>query len=171
LMSEDRETGDVVGVVLDVLGENIEAEFTCGFETGDGGDTWVFFGKLGGGNGTAGFHQTNTRKMIRQPTSTLRERLWLAVNLSDFVSIGNRHQVVVDGKTDFTDDRHVGLDQSAQRVDDSTVGAVFDRNNPSHVDISTHRLKHRRYGGHRIGWNRITKVLQSGEMAVAEKRA
>ena len=126
LFAKDEEAGGVVGIVLDVLVDDVELIDFGGEAAGDGGGVILVGGGFGG-TGIAGeFHQFGAWEVLKQPGAALSEGLGMAVDLADLRTRAFGEEAVADGEADFSADLDIGVDEHVKSVVDDPLGGVFD---------------------------------------------
>ena len=128
LVADDGEPGHVVGLVLDVFGEDVQVVSRGGGPAGDGGGEIFALGELGGGGGGNHLDLGRLRQVLAQPVAALRQGLRLGIDPPDLAPVGPPQQAVMNPQPHFGADLDVGeLDKHVERVGDPAVGRVFQR--------------------------------------------
>ncbi len=164
MIADHREPRQVVWIILDVLGDQIESLLDPGLSTGDRGST-RFFGRQSSGHGRAGGLQENRIGQVSgQPGTALRERLGLAVHLADISPLAAPQQAMMNPQLDVATDLHAHAGKHIQRIGHTTVGRVFDRHDAEIGLPPLHRVEYGRDGCHRNQLRALAELLHGREM-------
>ena len=106
-LGDDGEPGDVVHLVFDVLGEDVEPVGLGRGAAGDGGGELLALGELGGGGRRDDLHLRGLRQVLAQPVAALRKGLRLGVDPAHLAPLAPAEQAVVDSQPDLGPDLEV----------------------------------------------------------------
>ena len=126
-VADDGETRHIVAIILDTLGNNLNAILHGRLLAGDCSDSRLVSGELSGGRSAGDFDQPGMRHVAAEPLAALRQGLRLAVNLDDFAAGTACQQVMVDADLHFTANADRQPGEHVERVDNASVRAVLDR--------------------------------------------
>ena len=137
----DEEAGGVVGVILDLRGDHVEAIDLRGEFGGEGCLRAVAgLGHLAGGAGVVG-GDLALDVVGAQKARALRQDDDMAVGFGDVVQFraGNAKEVDVDAHESLAHDVEAGLRQERVNVGDAAVGGIFHREQPE-IDLAARDL-------------------------------
>jgi hypothetical protein len=126
LAADDEEAGHVVGMVFDVLEENVQAIKLGGVAGADGGDAGLVAGKVGGGGGALSGDDGAVLGGGAEPVAALAEDLGLGINLLDLFPRLLGQKIVMDGQEHLGADFGGAAKEGVEGVDDATADAVLD---------------------------------------------
>lgn len=129
LGAEDKESGNVGGVVLDVGFEDSELALFGGEGAGDGGGAGFGGGELGGSRGGGGFDDFHSREAGLDPVAALSECLGVRVEFFDSGAADAGDEAVANGHDDLGDDFEIAVHEHVKGVGDDAFGGVFDGDN------------------------------------------
>ena len=171
LGADHGEARNVVGIVLDPLGQQVEPIMRRGFATGYRRRARLLSRDLHGGRRAGDLDRAGPRQMPGQPVAALRKWLCLAVDLDDFATRAAAHQGVPNAQLHFAADFHAQPGERIERVGDPAVGRIFDRHQPVISLPTIHFLEYRRDRADRHQLDALTKAVQRGQMAIGVERA
>ena len=172
LARQHHEARGVVGLVLDVLGQDVETIDLRGEPRGDRGDSLVVaFGNRAGAPAVSPRHDRLDAELADDPAA-LAERVHMALDRLDVVELGaaRRHQLMADRQKPFADDEQAGLRQQMMDVGDAAGDRILDRD---HAEIGFARRDRRKRvleggAGQRLG---VGIGFDDGDMGIRPRLA